>query len=301
VDWEQWLRESVKRSSDNEEAKRERTETQIREALSSHGPLQGRDYRVYTKGSYANNTNVRRDYDVDIAVEYQGFFYSEMAFDLEGQPKSAVGVVSSTDPYTRADFKRDIQGALEATFGKSAIEAGSIAYRVREQKTTLPADVVPCWEYRRYDRIEAGTPIFQQGTRVYTSSGDPINNYPAQQLKNGIAKNNKTGKRYKRMVRALKRLENRLVVNGDLENELPSYLVECLVYNVPNENFGHLTYKADMRRVLATIFNETLANGGWENWEEVNELKYLFRSSQKWAREQAHRLADAAWDEIGFS
>ncbi len=26
--------------------------------------------RVYVKGSYANNTNVRRDSDVDIAVEW---------------------------------------------------------------------------------------------------------------------------------------------------------------------------------------------------------------------------------------
>jgi len=35
-------------------------------------------------------------------------------------------------------------------------------------------------------------------------------------------------------------------------------------------------------------------------WGEVSELKYLFRSPQKWTREQAHKFIDAAWDYIGF-
>jgi hypothetical protein len=300
MDWEQWLRKSAEPPSDNEDQKRERTQDQIRDALRSYEPLKGRNYVVYAKGSYANNTNVRLDYDVDIAVEYRGFFYYDLMFALKDKPPSTVGIVPSSDPYTRADFKRDIRGALEAAFGKTAVEAGRIAYRVREKKTTLPADVVPCWEYRRYDRIEGGQPVYQQGTRIYPSSGSHINNFPAQQLQNGKDKNKRTGNRYKRMVRALKRLEGRLVDSEQLTEELPSYLSECLVYNVADDDFGHSTYRADMRAVLATIFNGTLDGGGWNDWEEVNELKYLFRSNKAWTREQVHRLADAAWNELGF-
>jgi hypothetical protein len=301
MDWEQWLRRSAQPPSDNEDQKRERTEKQIKEALRSYGPLQGRNYAVYAKGSYANNTNVRLDYDVDIAVEYRGFIYYDLEFDLKGKSPESVGIRPSTDPYTRAEFKRDVQGALEAAFGKTAVESGRIAYRVREKKTTLPADVVPCWTYRRYDRIEWGELVYQQGTRVYPSSGSYINNYPAQQLKNGRKKNNSTDGRYKRMVRALKRLENLLVNDGQLNDELPSYLIECLVYNVPNKAFGHLfSYRADMREVLRTIFNATLPSGDWNDWEEVNELKYLFRGNPNWTREQVHSLANAAWDELGF-
>jgi hypothetical protein len=300
MDWEQWLRRSAEPPSDNEDQKRERTEKQIRDALSSHESLKGRNYVVYAKGSYANNTNVRLDYDVDVAVEYRGFFFSDLMFDLEGQPDSAVDVVPTTDPYTCAQFKEDVRHALEMAFGKSAVDIGRIAYRVREKKTTLPADVVPCWEYRRYDRIVAGRPVYQQGTRVIPSSGVYINNYPAQQLQNGRDKNNRTGGRYKRMVRALKRLEGRLVSSGQLTEELPSYLIECLVYNVADASFGHSTYRADMRAVLATIFNETLVGGAWNDWEEVNELKYLFRGDKGWTREQVHNLAAAAWNEMGF-
>lgn len=298
--WEQWLRNSAAPPSDTEDTKRARTENQIRTALRQYKPLQGKDYVVYAKGSYANNTNVRLNYDVDIAVEYRGYFYSDLCFELEGEPDSAVGLVPSDDPYTVNQFKKDVRGALESAFGTSAVEAGRIAYRIREKKTTLPADVVPCVEYRRYDRIVGGVPIYHTGSSIFPSKGGRIDNYPGAQLDNGNAKNNRTKRRYKRMVRALKRLQTQLVDAGALSKELPSYLIECLVYNVPDSNFGHVTYLADMRGVLATIFNETLPNGNWKEWEEVNGLKYLFRGGQDWTRADAHLLADAAWDELGL-
>src|SRR5665647_452689 len=102
MDWESWLKSAAQRPSDHEDSKRDRTERQIRAALDASDALQGRPWRVYVKGSYANNTNVRLNYDVDIAVEYYGYFDFELAFDLEGHDKSAVGLVSSDDPYTRA-------------------------------------------------------------------------------------------------------------------------------------------------------------------------------------------------------
>lgn len=300
MDWEDWLRKAARRPSDHEVSKRDRTEKEIRDALADYEPLQGRPYRIYTKGSYANNTNVRLNFDVDVAVEYVGYFYYDLMFELEGQDKSAVGVHSSDDPYTRDDFKADILGALQKAFGASAVKPGDIAYRVREGKTTLPADVVPCWEYRRYDRITNGSPVFQKGSRVYPTSGGHKDNYPEVQLTNGRKKTEKTSRRYKRMVRCLKKLQTKMVNEGLIDKELPSYLVECIVYNVPNDHFDHDTYRSDMRAVLAYIFNETLVTGNWKEWHEVHELRYLFTSNVKWDRSQVHNLASAAWDHMGF-
>jgi hypothetical protein len=300
MDWETWLRKAAERPSDHEDEKRNRTEQQIKAALAAFGPLQGRPYRVYVKGSYANNTNVRLNFDVDIAVEYYGFFYSDLVFDVEGQPKSVVGVIDSDDPYTRAEFKTDILGALHQAFGKNAVTPGRIAYRVREKATTLPADVVPSWEYRRYERIINGVPKYQQGTCVFPKGGSRTHNFPEQQRVNGNMKNTDTSKRYKRMVRALKKLQTRLVEQGVLSEELPSYLIECLVYNVPNSSFGHSTYLSDMREVLASVFNATLTNGDWNDWVEVNDLRYLFRGNKSWTVGGVHRLADAAWDHLGL-
>jgi hypothetical protein len=302
MDWEDWLRTAAKRPSNNEDAKRDRTESQIRDALEDYAPLYAKrnKFRVYTKGSYANNTNVRLDYDVDIAVEYYGYFYSDLVLDLEGHDKSEVNVVDSDDSYTRDEFKHDVLAALHQAFGKTAVNGGRIAYRVREKKTTLPADVVPCWEYRRYDRIGfLGNPVYHVGSRVYPSDGGHIENYPKIQLERGTAKNNRTGRRYKRMVRALKKLQTKLVADGLLDEELPSYFTECLVFNVLDSKFNHWTYRSDMREVLASIFNETLDSGKHAEWEEVHGLKYLFQGDFK--RSKAHHMADVAWDAMGFN
>ncbi len=99
------------------------------------------------------------------------------------------------------------------------------------------------------------------------------------------------------MVRALKRLENDLV-QADLLKELPSFLMECLVYNVPNERVNNTTYVADMRAVLAQIFNATKSDYDCQDWLEVSERKYLFHSSQRWTRAHAHELADKAWNRM---
>lgn len=295
TDWENWLRTAAKRPSDHETSKRDQTEREIRDALSDHAPLQGRPYRVYAKGSYVNNTNVRLNFDVDIAVEYQGYFYYDLEFELAGQDKSVVGIVDSDDPYTREEFKADINSALKTAFGSEAITSGDIAYRVRQNRTTLPADVVPCWEYRRYDAYN----VCHVGSRVYATGGEYKDNYPAIQLERGRAKTRATSRRYKRMVRALKKLQTLLVEKGVLTEEIPSYLVECIVYNVPNASLNNPTYLADFRNVLAFLFNGTLATGAWADWLEVHELRYLFRGSN-WDHTAVHALADAAWDYIGL-
>lgn len=300
MDWESWLRNAAKPPSDDEDSKRESTEKQIKDALSNYPSLGSRNFIVYAKGSYANNTNVRLNYDVDIAVEYRGFFFSDLMFDLAGVEPTSIGVLPSSDPYTVQQFKIDIHSALVRAFGENAIEEGRMAYRVREKKTTLPADVVPSFEYRRYEGLNSnGTPRFQQGTRIFPSDGGHIENFPAQQKANGTVKNNQTGYRYKFMVRALKRLQSRLVSQGVVK-ELPSYLIECLVYNVTNDNFVNTTYLGNMRNVLAAIFNATLPTGNSNDWLEVHQLEYLFRGPKSWNIASVHALASAAWDELGL-
>lgn len=298
MDWESWLRTAAQPPSNSEETRTSLTEKQIRAALQDYAPLQGRPYVVYAKGSYANNTNVRLNYDVDIAVEYTGYYYYDLCFDLEGSDRSAVGIVKSDDPYTPDQFKKDILGALHKAFGTSAVAEGKIAYRIRENKTTLPADVVPCWEYRRYDGIRNGSPIVHIGSRVFPSTGGHKNNYPKIQQANGVTKNLATSRRYKRSVRALKKLQTRLVDKGILKTELPSYFTESLVYNVTNDAFSHANYLQDMRAVLRQIFNETLPLPQQSKWTHVHQLMYLFYDG--FSRSDAHAMADAAWGHIGF-
>jgi hypothetical protein len=303
-DWEKTLRAWVKRPSDNEDAKRDKTEEEIKAALRASGALSGVKYKVYAKGSYANNTNVRLDYDVDIAVECTDFYYYSKDGIGPDVRKAAV-FEAATKPYkggyTYVHFKADVEQALIDYYGASAVTRGNMAMRVREKKTTLPADVVPCFEYHYvYDVDSYGQPLYYKGTRVYKDSGEYVHNWPEQQRVNGITKNNATGRRYKRMVRALKRLENELVARGEI-NELPSFFMECLVYNVPNSNLSSSdSYVTSMRAVLAVIFNETLSEERCKEWLEVSERKVLFHRDQSWTCSQAHELANCAWNYIGF-
>ena len=305
-DWEAALRAWGKPPSDCEDDKRDRTETEIKEAIRSSAKLKDAPLKIYAKGSYANRTNVRLDYDVDIAVEYAGFYYYDKVGAAADVKKAAVE--SAITPYTgayggasgRLDFKADVERALVDYYGRSAVTRGNMAMRIRERQTTLPADVVPCHEYHYvYDADISGRPVYHQGTRIYPDQGSHIHNWAVHQYEKGVAKNDRTGRRYKRMVRALKRLENELV-EAALTNELPSFFMECLVYNVPDEDFNHDTYLADMRHVLAEIFNETRELDRCKKWLEANERKSLFHSSQSWTFQQAHALARAAWDHVGF-
>jgi hypothetical protein len=301
TDWEATLRSWVKPSSDEEEAKRDKTETQIREALSTSKRLEEIGFKVYTKGSYANGTNVRLDYDVDIAVECSDFYFWDTIGAAADVKKMAEAKITRyAKAYTTQDFKNDIEQALVDYYGRTAITRGNLAMRVRDKKTTLPADVVPCFEYHHvYGTDYNGSLQYLKGTRLYPDKGDYIHNWSAQQLERGNAKNDVTKRRYKRMVRALKRLES-FLVGKKLISELPSFFMECLVYNAPNDHFNHDTYVADMRGVLAAIFNATRNDELCKEWLEVSERKYLFHASQGWNRTQAHDLASHCWNEMGF-
>lgn len=301
-DWEDTLRSWVRPPSDNEDRKRNKTEEEIKKALGTSSRLKSVGYKVYAKGSYANNTNVRLDYDVDVAVECSDFYYHELIGTANDVKRAAVEkkLIAYNGGYTISQFKNDVEQALVDCYGRDAVKRGNMAMRVRKNKTTLPADVVPCFDFRHiYDVDWFGNIQFHKGTLIYPDKGSYVLNWPKQQYDMGVAKNNATKRRYKRMVRALKRLENELVKARQID-ELPSFLMECLVYNVPNSNFNHSKYVTDMREVLATIFNDTLSEEKCSKWLEVSERKYLFHSSQPWTYKQAHDLADKAWNYMGF-
>lgn len=298
------LRQWVQKSSHNEEACRDRTEREVRAAFANSSRLANVPLNIYVKGSYANSTNVRLDYDVDIAVEYTGLHYIDATGAEADVRKAALATADYDGPYGgvagAAKFKADVEHTLQQHFGSRAILRGNLSLRVREKKTALPADIVPCFSYRYITGSDwRGNLTYREGTRLYPDQGSYIHNWPKQQYDCGVSKNNATGRRYKRMVRALKRLENQLVDAGIL-SALPSFLMECLVYNVPNDQFGHPDYTADMRSVLATIFNATLSNDTCEKWLEASECKWLFGHGQGWTRQQAHDLAAEGWNRLGL-
>jgi hypothetical protein len=106
-----------------------------------------------------------------------------------------------------------------------------------------------------------------------------IINWPRQNYENGVEKNATTGRRFKALVRILKRLRNEMLANGHQEaGPIPSYLIECLVWNVPNEGFGHDAYRDDVRYALAHLWNETRSDDTCSEWGGDQRTEILFSS-----------------------
>jgi len=218
-------------------------------------------------------------------------------FDLpDGMTREQFGI---GDPggYSYEAFKNDVHDALRSGFGGSAVSRGNKAFDIHENTYRVDADVIAAFEYRRYDRDCS----YDQGTRSFTDDGGVLTNWPQQNYDNGVRRNEETGRRFKSVVRILKRLRNEMADAGLASAKpIPSFLIECLVWNVPNDGFGHDAYLDDVRYVIAHLWNETRSSETCREWGEINELKYLFRTEQPWTREQARTFLGAAWDYLGF-
>jgi len=248
---------------------------------------------VFPQGSYRNRTNVKADSDVDVCVLCDETIFYELP---QGMTVADVSItVPASYPYPR--FKNEVESALRSYFGADYVTRGNKAFDIHENTYRVDADVVPCFEYRWYRQDRT----FRKGTAFEPDKGERIINWPDQNYDNGVAKNKVTGGRFKDCVRILKRLRNKMADEKIAAAEpIPSFLIECLVWNVPNEGFGHDTYEADVRWVLAHLFNNTRKIEECQEWGEINEYKYLFRPAQPWTLERVHAFISAAWDYVGF-
>lgn len=163
----------------------------------------------------------------------------------------------------------------------------------------VDADVVPAMQLRKYtDYPAAGEPRFVEGIRISPLSGGQIVNYPKEHKENGILKNKACGERYKETVRQVKRLRRLVVESGKLSaDDAPGYLVECLTYNVPRQQFV-VDDVERLRKVMAylSVFSpEELA----AKFNSCDEIHTLFHSDPGQHNQYtAKRVIDAMWDAL---
>lgn len=278
-------------SSDTEQDKQDRTERMIRQAIDSHESFNNCSIKVFAKGSYANNTNVRADSDVDIAVECTEVLYweeSEKGNHTPGKPYEGI--------WTPAKLRAELLSAMNAKFPGQVDSSGSTAIQINSNSARVDADVVPCFSYRYYMKYGS-----RDGTKIFKTDGRSIVNYPAQQLENGIARNKRTSYAYKKGARLLKRIENAMAQDGTFR-ELPSFFMECLAYNCPDNAFAYSTWTERLRAMLVHIWDHLQGDDEPTvgRWMEVNECFFLFHPDQKWTRKDGRDFAKAAWNYFGL-
>jgi len=292
--WEEIFRRWAQSPSQSESDRIQRTERAIREAIFASPALKQRNTKVFVQGSYRNRTNVKRESDIDIGVLCFDTFF----FDIPTQTtRQTFGITEAT--YDYGQFKNEVGAALAARFGATSVSRGTKAFDIKESQSHVEADVAPFFEHRRYQ--SNGT--YLSGVELRPDNGIPqrVINWPEQHYVNGNNKNDRTARRYRALVRVLKNLCNEMDDDGiSAAKNVASFLIECLVWNVPDIRFARSTLADDLREILIYLYENTINDSKCGEWGEVSELKYLFRGPKKWTRQQANEFVAAAWQYVGY-
>lgn len=267
-----------------EEKMAEETRAKVDEALKQHNVLNKLPIKVFAKGSYQNNTNVRKDSDIDIAVALTSLIKVEYH---EGVSDTTTGLTNYTG-ISEHDFKTYVCDALKEAFGIYAVDCtGNKTFKIRESKNIMNADIIPCTRY-----LECFVNEQREGIELILDHPDGIRhiNFPEQHYKNGVNKNTETSRRYKHVVRILKNSRN-VITEEHPNKNYHSFMIESLAYNIHrNIYLGKETWKEIVEDFCIDAWEYLKVDEpSYENerWVEVNDIKFLFHPHQKWTREDA--------------
>ena len=304
ADWRDTFTRWSKPASDNEEAMAERAANMIRTAVRGHAAFAGRNIDVYGTGSYRNNTNVRSESDIDVAVVCRDSVFYELPPSLA---PATVGF-NGPAPYGFEAFRADLEAALRAKFGSATVAADK-TFNVPENTYRLEADVTPFFEFQRYTggRDANLRWVFDEGVKSVSRRGETFINWHDDHYRQGVARNDQTRLRFKRVARILKNVKCDMAERGSEDAraavaKVPSFLVECLVFNAPDTcfNLDANAYVADVKAVISHLWNATKPDGTWRALSEVSRRKTLFLDGQAWTREMANTFLLRAWQHLGF-
>jgi hypothetical protein len=254
-----------------------------------------RNFQVFLQGSYGNDTNIFAESDVDVVIRYNDAFFHDLSA-LPPEQQSAFSSHFKDGDYSYNKFKSDVQAALESAFG-TAVKAGSKAIEIAANGSRRSSDVIVAFEFRRYHRFNGSTDQnFDTGICFFRKDETRTANYPKQHSANCTAKHQATDGNFKPLVRILKNLRGRLVETGKLaEGVAPSYFIEGLLYNVPNENFT-----GNYSEMFVASLNWLHQQTGRSKWVCANEQYYLLRDDPVcWSDDSCSKFIDAviaAWN-----
>jgi hypothetical protein len=259
----------------------------IKHALDLSAALSGRDYDVFLQGSYANDTNIRSDSDVDVVVMLKGAFNRDLS--RLTQPEQTLYRAAFSDAsYGFTEFRADVLKALTAHYGALLVVQGKNSIKVKPSSGRLGADAVVCLHYRQYHRFYSlEDQLYVEGMAFTRQDGVFIVNYPKLHSANCVSKNKTTGGWFKPTVRVFKNMRTRLVSANVIGADIaPSYFVEGLLHNVPSATFGAnytstvvgsiaWLIDADPATLMCANGQTALIGSGPDQWKVENYQAFL--------------------------
>lgn len=243
-------------------------------ALEMKNATTNRKVKLFIQGSYANNTNVHTQSDVDIAVIQEDIFKTEYRTSTT-YPQSDLDYGFCTSSSSAQDFKNEVEFYLKQKFGQD-VERKTKSIKIHGNTYRKDADTVPCLRYRDYRKdYQKDKTNYIGGIVIYTDDGEIIINYPEQHIANGKQKNNSTNHYYKKMVRIIKTLRYKMSEAGiDSADKVSSFGLESLLWNIPDEEFlkGYGFLGFIFQILLRYLFNN---RGSVYKYKEANDIKPL--------------------------
>jgi len=232
-----------------------------------------RKVKLFLQGSFANNTNVRRESDVDIAIILESMFKPKYR---TGTTSSAYGHVDATDSLYK--FKDDVQKVLEYKFGDDVVRKDK-SIKINGNTYRVDTDTVPSMRYRDYSNDYSNLDDnYVEGIVIYPDSGGTIINYPELHIRNGKAKNSSTNFMYKKMVRIIKKMRYIMQDIGySSANNVSSFGLESLLWNIPDRVYATYSsiYRYTFDELIKYVQKENIIN-----FKEANGIKELFPTQQ---------------------
>lgn len=286
-------------ASETEEQKISNAISMIKDAINTHNILKNKSTEFIVQGSYANNTNIKVDSDIDICVMLKDTFYTEYR---EGAKDTDYGFTEGTNSYS--EYKKMIIEALIEKFGVNHITVGNKSIQIKSNTYRVQADVIPAFQYRNYKNdVQNRQSNFIEGIKFYASDSTEVVNYPKIHIQNGIKKNTVTSKKFKRTVRLYKRIRNKMIEDGKpVPTCISSYLIEGLLWNIPNDTFTTSTsWNELLRNSIIFLYNNTKEDSTCKEWGVVSEHFYLFHSSYKWSRTEVNTFLIQMWNYLEYT
>lgn len=256
---------------------------------------------IYLQGSYRNSTNIYGNSDVDIVVQTNNVFYGDPS-GLSNKKKEIYESLRNQSQYTWSIYKKEVLDTLINYFGSDNIEIGNKSIKINTG--SYEADVVPCIQYRKY--IDYGyssdSQIFIEGIKFFTTRENrEVINYPKRHYSFGAEKNQQTNEMYKKTVRIFKNMKSKLVNSSKLEKSTaPSYFIENLLYNVPNDKFIRNDFSQTVYNLLKWLSDN---KNNLSSFVCQNNIVDLFGDSQEqWNESDARKFINECiilWNEWG--
>jgi len=211
----------------------------IRDAIGTYkfpNNISGANWEIFLQGSYKNSTTVEGDSDVDVVVMLKKTFMEDVSRLTKEEMKMYSEDYSSAT-YLLSNFREDVINALNFHKDTEISEYGNKCIKVKVNN--FDTDVLPCLQYRvykKYSRPDNDEENYFEGIKfdnIYTN--EKICNFPKQHYENGTNKSGSTDGKYKQAVRMFKNARNYIINEKNVPLSAPSYFIECLLHNVPDE------------------------------------------------------------------